>query len=247
VEGESLFLPELDSLQQRSEQEAAAVESEINPGMEETQVSPQEIPVVSRDEVEDYLASLYSKTGESETQMDPDILSRFSLGRMDKDDFSLVYNPDSLKNLEKDPQEGIQNKKPVGLLQPYGIAVNKMISGQFGSRGPKRASPQPLGQTVKRLQIKDLTPWAEQVLEKIERKWIFNPGQPEGLKGTVVVSVTISKNGDISNVEVIKSSGEQSLDISAVNAINMSIPYPGLPIYYPSESIDFTVEFEYDV
>lgn len=235
MEGESLLLPELKYLQQKSGQDAVRAESETDPSMEETRDSSQDLPAVSRVEVEEYLNSLYSKAGEPEVQVDPEILSRFTLDRGDKEEFSLVYDPESLKDLEKDPREGPQRKKLVGLLYP------------FGDLSPVGASPQPLGQTSVHIQIKDLTSWAEQVLKKIERNWIIDPARSLDLKRTVGVSVTITKSGDISSVEIIKSSGVQMLDLSAKNAVKRSIPLPGLPILYPLKFIVITIEFEYDV
>ena len=242
---EGLFLPELEYLQLKSGQDPA--ESETNPNIEDTRDSPQDLPVVSRSEVEDYLISLYSKTGEPEVQADPEILSRFTLDRFDKKDFSLVYDPEKLKDLEKDPQEGTQSRRLVGLLYPYGIALQNERAGRRRSISPEETTSQLLGQTSVRLQIKDLSPWADKVLEKIERNWIIDPTQPQGINGTVGISVTITKSGNITSVEVIKSSGEQILDSSAVNAVKRSIPLPGLPIMYFSKSIVFTIEFEYDV
>jgi protein TonB len=115
-----------------------------------------------------------------------------------------------------------------------------------GSLGPEWASPQPLGQTSTRIQIKDLTPWADQVLEKIEKNWIFDPARSQGIKGTVGISVTVTKSGEIISIEVSKSSGNPTLDSFAKNAVEMSVPLPSLPIMYPSNSIVFTIEFEYD-
>jgi len=220
-----------------------AAEPETNPNTEDTRDSPQDLPAVSRGEVEDYLTSLYSKTDEPEVQLDPEILNRFTLDRVDKGDFSLVYDPESLKDLEENPRDLIKSKKLVGLLYPFGIK----ISGQFGSKSPDRASPQPLGQTSVRLQIKDLAPWADKVLEKIERNWTIDPMRPQGIKGTVRISITCTKSGEITFIEVTKSSGNQTLDSSAKNAVEMSVPLPSLPIMYPSKSIVVTIEFEYDV
>ena len=203
--------------------------------MEETGDSPQDFPAVSRSEVEEYLTNFYSKTGEPEVQVDPEILSRFTLDRGGEEDFSLVYDPESLKDLVKNPQEGFQSKKLVGLLYP------------FGYLSPVGTSPQPLSPSTVHIQIKDLTPWADKVLEKIERNWIFDPRRPQGIKRTVRISVTITKSGDISSVEVIQSSGEKMLDLSAVNAVKKSIPLPGLSILYPLKFIVITIEFEYDV
>jgi TonB family protein len=230
-----LFLPELEFPQPKSGQEAASAESETNPAVEEPGDSHQNLTVVSRDEVEEYLTSLYSKTGERETQIDSEVLNRFTLNRFDKKDFSLFYDPESLQNLERNPKEGSQSKKFSGLLHPY------------GPLSPLGTSPQPLGQPSVNIKIEDLTPWAEQVLEKIERNWTIDPTLTRDFKITVSVSVTITKSGDISSVEVIKSSGEQILDLSAVDAVKKSIPLPSLPMMYPSKTIVFTIEFEYDV
>lgn len=246
MEGESLLLPELEYLNQISGRDVVTAESETNPRMEETGDSPQDLPAVSRDEVEEYFASLSSKAGEPEIQIDPEILSRFTLVRDNKEEFSLVYDPESLKDLVKNPQEGVRSKKLVGLLYPYGIVANKKMSGQFGSLYPVGASLQPLGQTSVQLQIKDLKPWADKVLEKIERNWIIDPARSQGIKGIVGISVTIAKSGDITFIEVTKSSGNQTLDSYAKNAVEMSIPLPGLPIMYPSKFIVITIEFEYD-
>ncbi|MCJ7582793.1 MAG: TonB C-terminal domain-containing protein [Candidatus Aminicenantes bacterium] len=203
---------------------------------EESAPLSQDRPAASREEIEQYLTSLYSKSSESEIQADPEILKSFTLGRLDKEEFSLIY----------DPQGSTLGKKLVGLQPQYGIGDHRGISGRVGSPSPEWASPQPLGQTSVRIQIKDLTPWADQVLEKIERNWIINPARVQGIKGTVGISVTVAKSGEIISIEVTKSSGNPTLDSFAKNAVEMSVPLPGLPIMYPSNSIVFTIEFEYD-
>ena len=235
VEEESLWLPELEYLKQITGQDTDILESEANLSKKETGDSTQNLPAVSGIEVEEYLASLYSKSLEPEIQIDPEILSRFTLDQGDKKDFSLVYDPESLKNLGTYPQAGIQSKKIIGLIYPYGY------------HSPVSGIPQPLSLSPVNIQIKDLAPWAERVLKKIEENWIIDPSQSRDLKTTLSVSVTITKSGDITGVEVIKSSGEKMLDLSAVDAVKKSIPLPGLPILYPSEFIVITIEFEYDV
>lgn len=235
VEDESLLLPELEYLKQITRQDTDTLESEANLNKEETGDSSQNLPAVSEREVEEYLSSLYSKSGEPEIQIDPEILSQFTLDQGDKNDFSLVYDPESLKNLGTYPQAGIPSKKIIGLIYPYGYL------------SPVGASPQPLSSSPVNIQIKDLAPWAERVLKKIEGYWIIDPSLSRDLKTTISVSVTITKSGDISGVEVIKSSGDKMLDLSAVDAVKNSIPLPSLPIIYPSKFIVITIEFEYDV
>ena len=235
VEDKSLWLPELEYLKQITGQDADTLESKANLSKEETGDSTQNLPAVSGSEIEEYLTSLYSKSGEPEIQIDPEILSQFTLSQGDRKEFSLVYDPESLENLRKNPQTGIQSKKIIGLIYPYGY------------HSPVSGIPQPLSLSPVNIQIKDLAPWAERVLKKIEGNWIIDPAQSRDLKTTISVSVTITKSGDITGVEVIKSSGEKMLDSAAVDAVKKSIPLPGLPILYPSGFIVITIEFEYDV
>ncbi len=235
IEEESLWLPELEYLKQITGKDADTLESEANLSKEETGDSTQNLPAISESEVEKYLASLYSKTGEPEIQVDPEILSQFTLAQGDKGEFSLVYDPESLQNLGTYPQAGIRSKKIIGFIYPYGYY------------SPVGASPQPLSLPPVNMEIKDLAPWAERVLKKIEGNWIIDPALSRDLKTTISISVTITKSGDITGVEVIKSSGEEMLDLAAVDAVKMSIPLPSLPILYPSKFIVITIEFEYDV
>ncbi len=246
VNEEQLFLSELEYLQLKSGLDVETTESKTNLSMEETGDLPQDLPVFSKEEIEEYLTSQYSQSNEPEIQLDPEILSRFTLDRVEKEGFSLVYDPGSFKNLEKDPQEVVQRKRPVGLLSSYGLNTQYRLAGGRNPKSSEGTSPQPLGQTSVRFLTKDLAPWADKVLEKIERNWIIDPRQPQGIKGTVRISVTFTKSGEMINVEVIKSSGDQVLDDSAVNAIERSLPLPGLPMMYPSKSLVFTIEFEYD-
>lgn len=242
-----LILPELEYLQQKSGQVAVPAESETNRSVEESGALPQDLPVVSRGEIEEYLTSLYSKSKKPAIELDPEILGRFTLDSTAKEDFSLVYDPASLKDLEKDPKEGIQGKKLVGLLRPYGMTSYTEGTGRLGSLNTRDTFPLPIGQTTVDMQIKDLTSWADKILEKIEQSWSFDQIASQGKKGTVGISVTITKSGEITSVDIIKSSGDEMLDLSAINAVKRSVPLPGLPIMYPAKSIVFTIEFEYNV
>lgn len=244
---EVLFLPERIDLKPGLGQKAAAVESESSRSLEERGDLIQDTPAVSRGEIEDFLSSQYSQSEAPETKIDPEILNRFSLDRTEKTDFSLVYNPDSLTDLEKNPIGRIQRGEILGLSSSSAWVSGSGLSGRLGPSSPAAMPSLPFGQTYKRIQIKDLTPWAEKVLEKIEGFWKIQPVDSRGIKRTVIISVTITKSGDISNVEVVKSSGDPELDASAVNAVNRSLPLPGLPIMYPAKTITITIEFEYDV
>ncbi|MFC2168746.1 energy transducer TonB, partial [Acidobacteriota bacterium] len=235
VEDKNLVFSEREFLEQEPVQKTENLESPKNSANEETAPVSQDRSTASREVIEQYLTSLYSKSDESEMLADPEILNSFTLDQLDKEQFSLVY----------DPKSATQILMPDGVQSSYGISSNRGKSGGSGSLNPEWISPQPQGQTPGSIRTRDLTPWANQVLEKIERNWVIDPSRSQEKKGTVGISVTVSKSGEIISVEVILSSGDQTLDSSAKSAVEMSVPLPSLPLMYPSKSIVFTIEFEY--
>jgi TonB family protein len=62
----------------------------------------------------------------------------------------------------------------------------------------------------------------------------------------VVITLHIHRNGTISDVTLIQSSGHASLDSSAVNALRSSNPTVALPAEYPEDKVLFTVTFLYN-
>lgn len=61
----------------------------------------------------------------------------------------------------------------------------------------------------------------------------------------VVVSYSILKNGSVSNIKIIESSGNSELDSSAINALKQSSPFIALPrqLRKEKDSIDLIFDF----
>lgn len=87
--------------------------------------------------------------------------------------------------------------------------------------------------------------WLRRFVAQVKGNW-FIPQAAMVLKGKVVVTLMIHRNGTISDVTLIQSSGHTSLDVSAVNALRGSNPTVALPAEYPEDKVLFTVTFFYN-
>jgi TonB family protein len=69
--------------------------------------------------------------------------------------------------------------------------------------------------------------------------------QRPALGGDVVALVhfTIHRNGSVSGLEVVESSGYSSYDLAALRAVQQAAPFPPLPQSYTQDSLGVTVEF----
>jgi protein TonB len=88
--------------------------------------------------------------------------------------------------------------------------------------------------------------WLRRFVAQVKSNW-FIPEAAMILKGRVVITLHIHRNGTISDVQVISSSGHSSLDTAAVNALRGSNPTVALPAEYPEDKVLFTVTFFYNI
>jgi len=91
----------------------------------------------------------------------------------------------------------------------------------------------------------DLSPWAEQVVNKILASWIIPYPQEMKIKGVVGISAIIDKDGEITSARVVSSSLVVLLDEAALKALKDGSPFPSLPGDFPGESIEAYFEFHY--
>jgi TonB family protein len=87
--------------------------------------------------------------------------------------------------------------------------------------------------------------WLRRFVAQVKGNW-YIPQAAMILKGRVVITLYIHRNGTISDVTLIQSSGHASLDSSAVNALRGSNPTVALPAEYPEDKVLFTVTFLYN-
>jgi TonB family protein len=91
----------------------------------------------------------------------------------------------------------------------------------------------------------DFGPWLRRFVAQVKRNW-FVPQAAMILKGHVVITFNIHRNGAITDIEVRKPSEVESFNQAAVNALLGSNPTQPLPPEYPSDAAFFTVTFLYN-
>jgi TonB family protein len=126
---------------------------------------------------------------------------------------------EALKNLQKYVQkESFDNQK--GQTQEFGPL-------QFDTKGV------------------EFGPWIRRFVSQVRRNW-FVPYAAMTMRGRVVITFNVHRNGAITDVAVIRPSAIDSFNTSAVNALLASNPTAPLPPEYPDERAFFTVTFFYN-
>jgi TonB family protein len=88
-------------------------------------------------------------------------------------------------------------------------------------------------------------PWVRRFIAQIKRNW-FIPYAAMSLRGRVVMTFNVHKDGRITDVTVVGPSGIDAFDNSSFNAVAASNPTQALPPEYPSDHAFFTVTFYYN-
>jgi TonB family protein len=88
-------------------------------------------------------------------------------------------------------------------------------------------------------------PWLRRFVAQVKRNW-FIPSAAMMMKGHVVITFNVHKDGAITDIEVRAPSGIEAFDRAAANALVGSNPTQPLPPEYPSEKAFFTVTFLYN-
>jgi TonB family protein len=94
--------------------------------------------------------------------------------------------------------------------------------------------------------IYDLSPWAEQVIGRIQNLWRLDAAQNGEPRGRVEVKIIVGKDGSLKSIDIIRSSDDEGLDRAALRAVESNLPFPPLPEDFPRERLEFTLVFEYD-
>ncbi len=88
-------------------------------------------------------------------------------------------------------------------------------------------------------------PWIRRFVAQVRRNW-FVPMAAMSLRGHVVLTFFVHRNGALTDVEVVKPSAIESFNIAARNALLASNPTQPLPPEYPDDKAFFTVTFYYN-
>lgn len=94
----------------------------------------------------------------------------------------------------------------------------------------------------------DWGPYAQSMVSKIRVNWYANMPQliRTGIGGVVTVRFTIQRNGRITDITLLKSSGHPPYDFAARKAIELSSPLNPLPADFPNPDERVTAMFYYN-
>jgi TonB family protein len=88
-------------------------------------------------------------------------------------------------------------------------------------------------------------PWIRRFIAQVKRNW-FVPYAAMSMKGHVVITFNVHKDGSISDLTVVGPCPIDSFNNAAFGALAGSNPTQPLPSEYPSEKAFFTVTFYYN-
>jgi TonB family protein len=88
-------------------------------------------------------------------------------------------------------------------------------------------------------------PWLRRFVAQIRRNW-FVPYAAMSLRGHVVLSFKVHKDGTITDLQITQPSAIDAFTKSAFNAIKSSNPTVPLPLEFPDENAPFVVTFYFN-
>ncbi|MEH2040168.1 TonB family protein [Nostoc sp.] len=90
----------------------------------------------------------------------------------------------------------------------------------------------------------DLTSYLNKLKQRVQQQWL--PGMSQSNRRTVL-NFTINRSGQVSNLNIVQTSGFNVTDEVALNAIQRAAPFAPLPIGYTKNYIDIEFTFSINV
>jgi TonB family protein len=254
VPPEQLFIPEIDKYPSSISE---LKEGLPGTGLEERSQFPEEGGKIQVD-IDQGVTGIGEPTGDraEKTAPHPGLTSGFSLdipsrsrSKSDlpsKDQLFLPLGSDKKEKIIKEIGKAYEKKDLNFLKYVYSGYSNTGPSRRTDSRqSSRRGTSIRKGSASFKVQGYDISPWARIVVDKIQKNWILSPSQKTSATGEVEIFVTIEKSGELSSVEITKSSEIELLDQAALDALNMSSPFPKLPDDFPNKSLEAYFVFSY--
>ncbi|MCP4216638.1 MAG: hypothetical protein GY765_18445, partial [bacterium] len=91
----------------------------------------------------------------------------------------------------------------------------------------------------------DISPWARNVIAKINSHWFIFPNVYIANGSVVGVAITFTRDGGVTRVQIKRPSLSQPMDQSVLNAVNLSAPFPRLPEAFPHDRLEVFLLFNY--
>lgn len=132
--------------------------------------------------------------------------------------------PDSIA---ASPEVSSASKETIRMFEDEKKAIRSSDSGFFDTEGF------PLGE------------YTNIIVERIKGKW-FIPSNLRNSRGNTTVIFYIDRDGQFMNARIVMSSGSNSLDLAALNAVIESNPFPPLPEDFPGDHVGAKFIFSYN-
>jgi TonB family protein len=93
----------------------------------------------------------------------------------------------------------------------------------------------------------DFGPYLQPVLAKVRQNWYrLIPASAEREKGKLAIEFTVLKNGQLSDMKLVASAGDASLDRAAWGGVTASNPFPALPAEFKGDHLTLRCRFYYN-
>ena len=89
-----------------------------------------------------------------------------------------------------------------------------------------------------------LSPWANQVVSLIQKKWVELIPQQLTHKRPAHLALEIDREGHLIKLKISQSSGDSVFDESLIKAVQVSQPLPPLPPAFPADHIQLKLVFQ---
>ena len=118
---------------------------------------------------------------------------------------------------------------------------NGSTSGNLGNPGPGNPNGAP---GIDAIREPDFGPYMKELQRRIKMNW----DPPKGNESKrVVLLFSIARDGRLLNVKIHRSSGLQSADNAAIDAVKLTAPFRPLPPDFKGQSVDIQFTFDYNV
>jgi TonB family protein len=126
---------------------------------------------------------------------------------------------------------------------PLSISSSRNSKGDYLAALPNtnRDSQAPFGIDARR-QNTDISSYLKQLQQRVKQQWL--PGLSQSSRRTVL-NFTVSRSGQVSNLQIAQTSGFSVTDQGALNAIQRAAPFTPLPTGYTKKYIQ--IQFTFDI
>ncbi len=150
--------------------------------------------------------------------------------------------PETKPNLSSEPKTPVSS----GAASLLGGTQRRSLSEDSGSSflNPQaNASQQALNSGgLDARQDLNLSPYLAEIRRRVRRNW--NPSQPSQNRHTIL-AFAIQRNGQITDLRIIQSSGSKTSDSESLEAVQKSAPFAALPPNFPRQQLK--VQFNFNI